>query len=1646
MDDDMNDQVTMLCEKATSGLARVEKEFNSTVVLTENNTFLFRKDSIKAKRNAKLPTKYRNDMILETDTLPKSFRSLKHNTEDQQSKISNNNYQSSTNQASYPILGRLPHLTVNLVKIPGLESLEIWCMEHSLYRCFCRGGAGVSRTDMKENKTLIKPVVPTKADIVPVKSITPTLPIKPIRKRRVSVNQKRYVETDNENDLIDIETIPTTNKRMSLAPLLPKSIEVVPSSTTARFIPINAQFFLARNRINAPLIRKEIINAEDKISLFKERLQYLQRKCEHSEAISNAKRKQTMIVKRKSNFNLGSCQESFTTLRRPPVSKFKKQSSPQIMLPPERGSPVANTTSLPSAHDLMQPSTSTISDSNESIATRYVPKLNALITDQMNNICNMQRKNVHVFPGPALNCLNSFHWDQLLKLYIADIVFVWEICNMDGSIFVAMTTTNRMPIVKNATSIVNIKAVHSLNLRMLMTKMLNLKMNNESTRKVSILVFGGVSFWHITGYLRSSVDYFNGGIFAKPTPSTHPLLAKKINNVYALLFTAHIKRDLKNKTKISNVRIQRNTIKDMKSIFLSIPQIGDSRWFMLNFQEDFSDIYIPTWKSLLRYEKIIRSINIAAREKKTVQMNNEQNELPYVFATPTNTNQIFFGPYRTNENINIVLYQQLDGELLLREEYERRLNIKRTSYTEGCWLFVGNKYSDKVESSNEVNDPQLTDDNIKCAGQSIVNDLRSVNCGNLDKAAQNSDVQTSFVNDCIVIDDYEESPATEEPKLNEQSLPATKETSPDNKQTRSTVNNTSSSSSTTKSVSLLKRKSSVSLEVQESQPLNEATLSKLNDFKMTRTRVKVVPQINSDLTDEIQPPKRRKSIFENPIKTSKKLSKRRQSYCAPGTLKPLIDSSSSILIDDSQSLSSEVNKSSLDIQENDRVTTPSRRKTISVDESIDKTKVTTKFKLLNKRRQSYYEPATSRRLLTPSTLIEEKTVAKPKVQQPFHYASKEVPETSSSCIEKVTTAKSALPKLDSRRQSNYAPETVKPTVTPTQLNENTTVMNDKILNRVIASSHHSSATTSSPSHEQRTFTLTNHGKSISVTETTPTFIANLPKSSLLMPEKRKMMIKRRQSVGATLHSTTANHQASTERETKISKIEEPTKSSVEKLNDTAITVATPKICARKKKRCASFCAPGTLSAPTPEQIRRLMDPTEPWNADVLTDITQNSVIVSKDTSTTTATKKDFVEPTKNSVPDRGSSNTLKVGENWRTFFDNINQLSVNETVKKVTRLPTIQIKSIAKKDQPQQAPKTISNATFNLMPVRRESLQTKTTDSETLTRQFLVRNSEQLFVPKKLTFLKSHKIIAGYEVNSIPARKESSSDNFDTETSTRTFLGRKPEPQSVVPSLATALKTIPTSHTMITGYELKSTSSKKEVVITSEVILNSNSPIKVILPQKPLIGVLPRPSTSRQAAATSNTIPKIGPLQPIISSAHLAQKFSPLQVPATTFNSLLKTSSLQQASAKISAPLTKPSIPPLLGISKDAVQQKPVTSISEANDITSAKTDSKSVPTVVIKTIVPKDPPQSSASCVIELSDDDSDSDALVQLNDKQQEIINWSYLTKDSQVGWIFCSIPQVGKVPCQRTPNYYELKLNFMKGTLKLPRMNEVNEYINS
>lgn len=130
-----SENIDQLQAKATARLAKEEKDFTATIVVSDNDMYLLPNSIRGPKRNTKKPVRY-NECV----------------TGDDEEVDERNNQRAIINHRRRAMgwmhlvehekdaLHSLQHVRVEVEKLPDL-GLEPWCMVHQLYKCYCKGEA-----------------------------------------------------------------------------------------------------------------------------------------------------------------------------------------------------------------------------------------------------------------------------------------------------------------------------------------------------------------------------------------------------------------------------------------------------------------------------------------------------------------------------------------------------------------------------------------------------------------------------------------------------------------------------------------------------------------------------------------------------------------------------------------------------------------------------------------------------------------------------------------------------------------------------------------------------------------------------------------------------------------------------------------------------------------------------------------------------------------------------------------------------------------------------------------------------------------------------------------------------------------------------------------------------------------------------------------------------------------------------------------------------------------------------------------------------------------------------------------------------------------------------------------------------------------
>lgn len=161
----------------------------------------------------------------------------------------------------------------------------------------------------------------------------------------------------------------------------------------------------------------------------------------------------------------------------------------------------------------------------------FSSRMQRLVQQLNNNILGLRPSN------EMLNKLCIYQWSLLLKSYEEDLVQIWQV-SLDGKFgakyhVLVLTDSREKPDVEFARKefIVNIRSLSLSDNITELTRLILLRVENATTKNMTILMYGCKGYLRMVGMLNSNEAYQNGFV-AKPTRSTHPRIAAKIQKIY----------------------------------------------------------------------------------------------------------------------------------------------------------------------------------------------------------------------------------------------------------------------------------------------------------------------------------------------------------------------------------------------------------------------------------------------------------------------------------------------------------------------------------------------------------------------------------------------------------------------------------------------------------------------------------------------------------------------------------------------------------------------------------------------------------------------------------------------------------------------------------------------------------------------------------------------------------------------------------------------------------------------------------------------------------------------------------------------------------------------------------------------------------
>lgn len=639
-----------------ASLAKEEKDFTATVVVSEGKTIYVPTWNEKKKRLKKVPKRLKDCVQFESDFVHRDLSETLL-TKQEKHEVSDVIDIADAVTSKNDLVKNMIHVNVNVERLSVLDDLQPWCMVHCLYKCFCKFRA---------------------------------------------IDGQRFEFSDAKIDVID-QPIYTKRRQYTFERSKdesPNKIAKVSSYTNARFAPVTdvdysscrrvrvvaTNHHLIVNRVRSENVRRYIKKYEEDNPGLKGVLRNRVKRCIAMPEVGTATVSSSNISKKsKPNNSTNNSSMELNKSSQLIGSDAMKQSIEKAIT--SSSLPVNDTVKI---------------DENVS---RYRTRFNNIIMKTMQGI-TQKLKTMIALPSPVNKAFYYMQWKHFLDAYNADRIYIWEVQLNTKEVLLVVTDKNIMPIVSNAMYVINIKAVSTERLPLL-PKLIKLGVMNGETEKLSILLFGISNYWRVLGCTHSKNDFMNKPVVAVPTPNTNPRLATKISHLFDEMVQLTARNQSKKQSSIkSNICIRQLDEADIDNINLPIPVVGSHRWLMLSLGNDFTHIFVPEWKQFISHKKILAAIDHAKKSQKTVRLGPITLK-PQIYVPHNSNMKLFFGPMQKNETLELQLLQQTDGKMLLREDYQRLTKQQPRSLTTGTWLYMkddhvtvdGNELDTKARTS-----------------------------------------------------------------------------------------------------------------------------------------------------------------------------------------------------------------------------------------------------------------------------------------------------------------------------------------------------------------------------------------------------------------------------------------------------------------------------------------------------------------------------------------------------------------------------------------------------------------------------------------------------------------------------------------------------------------------------------------------------------------------------------------------------------------------------------------------------------------------------------------------------------------------------------------------------------------------------------
>lgn len=202
------------------------------------------------------------------------------------------------------------------------------------------------------------------------------------------------------------------------------------------------------------------------------------------------------------------------------------------------------------------------------VHTPLMQEFNKIFSSRMQRLVSMVSSNT-LGLRPSEEMLNKFYiyqWSLLLKSFEEDLVQIWQVRleseSGNGYQMMVLTETRDLPEIEHANKedIVNIRKLTMSDNITELTRLILLRVEKATMKNMTILFYGCKGYLRVCGILNSKEPY-KSGFVAKPSRTTHPRIAAKIQKIYHIWHGSKIAREKKRTEELEKENREQEAVK-----------------------------------------------------------------------------------------------------------------------------------------------------------------------------------------------------------------------------------------------------------------------------------------------------------------------------------------------------------------------------------------------------------------------------------------------------------------------------------------------------------------------------------------------------------------------------------------------------------------------------------------------------------------------------------------------------------------------------------------------------------------------------------------------------------------------------------------------------------------------------------------------------------------------------------------------------------------------------------------------------------------------------------------------------------------------------------------------------------------------------